>query len=159
MPLSCDHTGTPFTTKPKTCISAKQGDNAQVYSLTNEMKGFAIAAAIIGAASPAYAGAYLNAESNSNFVGGDYDSTVIETHVGYSYSLSESAELYLQGGPAFVLPEDGNEETELSGKLGVVADVSDNVTAYGEVYAITNGGIDFDVDPNITLKAGLTWNF
>ena len=78
----------------RACIP-HSGDNAQVYSLTNEMKGFAIAAAIIGAASPAYAGAYLNAESNSNFVGGDYDSTVLETHVGYSYSLSESAELYL----------------------------------------------------------------
>ena len=48
------------------------------------MKSFIIAGLLLGAShGAAIAGPYLNVEANSGFSGNDYNSTVIENHVGY----------------------------------------------------------------------------
>ena len=117
------------------------------------------AAAIIGFGAPAMAGPYVNIENNAGFVGSDYESAVTETHVGYEGDLGENAGYYVQGGPAFVSPDGGETTTELSGKVGVVADLSDNVELYGEVALRTAGEIDFDEDLNVGTKVGLTYRF
>ena len=56
----------------------------------------AAAAAVAFAPAAALAGPYVNIESNSGFGGSDYDSTLLETHVGYESPLGESASWYIQ---------------------------------------------------------------
>ena len=71
-------------------------------------------------ASPAMAGTYLNGEVRSAFPGGTYTGSIIETHVGQEFELDENGVvIYAQAGPAFVVPDEGDSETELSGKIGV----------------------------------------
>ena len=125
------------------------------------MKSLLIPAAIIGLASPAIAGGtYLNGEVNSSLPGGSYTGSTFETHVGQEFDLGEDGGvLYVQGGPAFQVPDEGDSQTELSGKIGVKLPVSDQVTGYGEVYGITNGGVDLTENIDVKLKAGLRYNF
>ena len=117
-------------------------------------------AAIPFAATSALAGPYVNIESNSGFVGNDYSSTLLETHVGYENGLGENASWYIQGGPALSF-EDGvdDSDTELSGKVGIGIDVTERTNVYGEVWAITDGGIDFDEDLAANVKVGVKYSF
>ena len=123
------------------------------------MKALFLAGAASFLAAPALAGPYVNIENNAGFVGNDYQSAVTETHIGFEGDLGESAGYYIQGGPAFVSPDGGETTTELSGKVGVVAEVSENVELYGEVALRTAGEIDFDEDLNVGTKVGLTYRF
>ena len=125
------------------------------------VKTLAIAAAAsLALASPAMAGTYLNGEVRSAFPGGSYTGSIIETHVGQEFELGDDdGVLYVQAGPAFVVPDEGDSETELSGKIGIQLPVSDQVDAYGEVYAITNGGVDLDQSLDVAVKAGMTYRF
>ena len=119
----------------------------------------AAAAAAPFLAAPAFAGPYVNIESNSGFVGSDYSSSLLETHVGYEGDLGGDAAWYIQGGPALVFPDGGDTTTELSGKVGVSAGLTERLSAYGEVAAITSDQINFDEDLGVGVKAGLKFNF
>ncbi len=124
------------------------------------MKAFIAAAAAAPLfAAPAFAGPYVNIESNSGFTGTDYDSTLLETHVGVEGALGENAGWYVQGGPAIVMPDNGDTTTELSGKVGISVDVTESLNAYGEVAAITTEEINFDEDLNVGVKLGLKYSF
>ena len=115
---------------------------------------FAASAALSLSASSALAGPYVNIENNTGFTGSDYDGTVTETHVGYESGLGESAAWYIQAGPAFVAADGEDLETEISGKVGVGADVSDNVNVYGEVGFITG-----EDDNGYGTKIGVKYSF
>lgn len=123
------------------------------------MKSF-IAAAVAAPlmAAPALAGPYVNIESNSGFTGSDYSSTLLETHVGLEGDLGDAG-WYVQAGPALVFPDGDDTTTELSGKVGIGAPLTERLSAYGEVAAITAGEIDFDEDLNVNVKAGLKFTF
>jgi hypothetical protein len=123
------------------------------------MKALLFAGAASFLAAPAFAGPYVNIESNSGFTGSDYDSTVLETHVGYEGDLGGSAAWYVQGGPALLFPDGDDQTTELSGKIGASVGLTERLSAYGEVAAITSEEIDFDADLNVGVKAGLTFRF
>ena len=112
------------------------------------------AAATVLAAPAAIAGPYVNLESNSGFGGSDYAGSVVEAHIGADIDLSDSASAYLQAGPAFVLPDGGDNETELSGKAGVNVAMSEKLGAYGE-YAFITG--DDELGSNV--KLGLKYSF
>ena len=103
----------------------------------------------------ALAGPYVNVESNSGFVGSDYSGTVTDLHVGYEDSLGESAAWYLQAGPAIVAIDGEDTETELSGKVGIGTDITENLNLYGEVAFITDGSDD----ANYGTKVGVKYNF
>ena len=120
----------------------------------------AAAVAVAFAPAAALAGPYVNIESNSGFGGSDYDSTLLETHVGYESPLGESASWYIQGGPALSFV-DGEEDstTELSGKVGLSVALTEELSAYGEVAAITTEEIDFDEDLNANVKLGVKYSF
>ena len=122
------------------------------------MKFIAISAATVLASTPAFAGVYTNVESNSGFANGDYSSTLVETHVGYEGSLGNDASWYIQGGPAFGFIPDEESEQYASGKVGVSVDLTEDLTGYGEVSAISADEFDFD-EINVGLKAGLTYRF
>lgn len=112
------------------------------------------AAATVLAAPAAIAGPYVNLESNSGFVGTDYGATVIDAHLGADITLSDSASAYLQAGPAFLLPDGGDNDTEFSGKAGVNVAMSEKLGAYGE-YSFLTG----DEDLASGVKLGLKYSF
>ena len=118
------------------------------------MKNLIALAALPMMAAPAMAGPYVNVESNSGFLGSDYGGTAIEAHVGYEGALSDTVSAYAQVGPAFVLPEGGNSETEISGKVGINVAATDNLGFYGEYAAITTPG---DLASNV--KVGVKYAF
>ncbi len=120
---------------------------------------FAATAALSMSAGAAFAGPYVNIENNAGFTGSDFEGSVTETHVGYESALGESAGWYIQGGPAFVSPDGDDTTTELSGKVGIGADVTDRVNVYAEIAAQTQDEINFDEDLNIGTKIGVKYTF
>ena len=121
------------------------------------MKSIINAGLLLGAAhgSVVSAGPYANIENNAAWTGGEYSAAVTEVQVGYEFDNG----IYLQGGPAFVSVDGEELETEYSGKLGIVADVSENLDIYGEVAFIT-ADQSFDSDElNLGTKLGVTYRF
>ena len=123
------------------------------------MKNLLIAAAVIAAPSAAIAGPYVQAESNSSFSGSSYQGSLLETHLGWEADLGAASSWYIQGGPAIVMPDDGDTTTELSGKVGISTEVTDQLEAYGELSAMTTDEMNFDEDLDFGVKAGLTFRF
>ena len=123
------------------------------------MKTIIAVAALSALSVPAFAGPYANVENNAGWVGNDFEGAVTEVHAGYEFEAGENATIYVQAGPAFISIEDEDLETEVSGKLGVVADVSENFEVYGEVAFIT-ADQEFDVDTlSLGTKVGATFRF
>jgi hypothetical protein len=122
------------------------------------MKNFIALAALPMMAAPAMAAPYVNVESNSGFGGSNYVGTSIESHLGVEGSLGGNVTGYAQLGPNFVLPDGGDSEVELSGKVGINVAATDNLGIYGEVWGSTTGG--FEVDELLTnIKAGVKYTF
>ena len=123
------------------------------------MKALLIAGAASFLAAPAFAGPYVNIENNAGFTGSDFEGSVTETHVGFEGGLGDNAGWYIQGGPAFVSPDGENTTTELSGNVGIGADVSENLNLYAEIAAQTQDEINFDEDLNFGTKIGVKYTF
>ena len=123
------------------------------------MKSIIAVAALSALSAPAFAGPYANVENNAGWVGNDFTGAVTEVHAGYEFEAGEDAIIYVQAGPAFIFIEDEEKQTEVSGKFGVIADVSESFEVYGEVAFITEDQ-EFDVD-TLTLgtKVGATYRF
>ena len=119
------------------------------------MKTILAAGALLAFTSPAYAGAYGNVENNASWEAGDYSTAVTEVHAGYEFDNG----IYVQGGPAFVSVEGEDLETEYSGKVGVVAGVSDSLEVYGEVAFITEDQSFDTSELNVGTKVGVTYRF
>ena len=123
------------------------------------MKSVIAAGALLALSSPAFAGPYANVENNAAWLGTDFEVGVTEVHAGYEFNAGEDVDIYVQGGPAFIYVNGEDTETEISGKVGLVADVSDNFELYGEVLFITEDQ-EFDTDElNIGTKIGATYRF
>ena len=111
--------------------------------------GVAVSAAAL--ASPAQAdGLYLNPEFNAGWTGSDFNSSLLEGHVGY-----EAGGLYIQAGPAYLQPDGGDAEVGFSGKMGIGADVSESFGVYGEVSVAKFE----DIDAGYGLKVGGKYKF
>ena len=123
------------------------------------MKALLLAGAASFMAAPAFAGPYVNIENNAGFTGSDFEGSVTETHAGYEAALGEDAAWYVQAGPAFVSPDGEDTTTELSGKVGIGADVTDRINLYAEIAAQTQDEINFDEDLNIGTKIGVKYTF
>ena len=106
----------------------------------------------------AHARPYANVETNSGFAGSDYSATSIETHLGYESSLGESSSWYIQGGPAFIIPDSGEGTQAASGKVGVSTALTSDLDAYGEFAVITADNYDFD-SLSSNVKLGLKYTF
>ncbi len=117
---------------------------------------FAATAALSMSAGAAFAGPYVNIETNAGYTGNDYNAATTDLHVGYEGAIGEDAGFYLQAGPAIVSVDGEDTTTEFSGKAGVGVDIAENVNVYGEVAFITVDGSD---DNNYGLKAGLKYTF
>ena len=106
----------------------------------------AVAASPFLLAGAAFAGPYVNVESNISYPDGDYSGATTDLHIGYEGSLSENAGFYVQGGPSFVAVDgtDGSEG-EISGKLGVSVAATENIGVYGEISCVTAEASNEDV--------------
>ena len=123
------------------------------------MKSIIAVAALSALSTPAFAGPYANVENNAGWVGNEFEGAVTEAHIGYEFEAGENVSLYVQAGPAFFSIEDEELETEVSGKFGVIADVSDSFELYGEVAFVTEDQ-EFDVDTlSLGTKVGATYRF
>lgn len=121
------------------------------------IKSFAaVAAATALGAGSAFAGPYVNIETNAGYTGNDYNAATTDFHVGYEGPIGETAGYYVQAGPSIVSVDGEDTTTEFSGKAGVGVDIAENVNVYGEVAFITVDGQD---DNAYGLKAGLKYTF
>ena len=118
------------------------------------MKSIIAAGLLLGMAhGSAIAGPYANIESNTSWYGNDYVGSTLEAHGGYEGQIGEDGSWYIQAGPALVSPDGGQEEVELSGKVGVGYEISEDVEVYGE-YAFISGS-----ELGSGVKAGVTYRF
>ena len=115
---------------------------------------FAATAALSMSAGAAFAGPYVNVETNAGWVGDDYTAATTDLHVGYEGALGEEASWYAQGGPALVSIDGEETETEFSGKAGVGVGLTEQLSLYGEVSFLTG-----EDDTNYGTKVGVKFAF
>ena len=98
----------------------------------------AVAASPFLLAGAAFAGPYVNVESNISYPDGDYSGATTDLHIGYEGSLGANADYYAQIGPSFTAVDgtDGSEG-EISGKVGVNVAATESLGVYGELSGIT----------------------
>ena len=119
---------------------------------------FAATAALFTSAGAALAGPYVNVETNAGWVGDDYVGATTDIHVGVQGEIG-AASIYVQGGPAIVAIDGEENETRISGKVGVGVPVTDALDIYGELSAITATD-EFDMDDlSVGGKLGVTYTF
>ena len=119
---------------------------------------FAATAALFTSAGAALAGPYVNVETNAGWVGDDYVGATTDIHVGFEGEVGD-ASVYVQGGPAIVAIDGEENETRISGKVGVGVPVTDALDIYGELSAITASD-EFDMDDlSVGGKLGVTYAF
>jgi len=109
-------------------------------------------AAVSAVSTPAFAGFYLNAEVNSGFSGQDYTGSATDLHLGYEGS-NGSASYYVQGGALLSNPDDGESETNFSGKVGGSISASEKIDVYGEFAVVT------DDENSYNSKLGIKYAF
>ena len=102
----------------------------------------AVAASPFLFAGAAFAGPYVNVESNLSYPDGEYSAATTDVHIGYEGSVGTEGKIayYVQGGPSLVHSETADDtETELSGKIGASAPLTDDLSAYAEISGATAG--------------------
>jgi hypothetical protein len=133
-----------YSTPCRGVLSSAGFFNARARYLKTIMSIKSTIAAIFAApfvlSSAAFAGPYVNLESNASYPDGDYTGATTDLAIGFEGSTSEGkVAYYIQGGPAFVHSEAADDtETEFSGKVGASVAVSDDLSVYGEVSGISN---------------------
>ena len=119
----------------------------------------AVAASPFLLAGAAFAGPYVNVESNISYPDGDYSGATTDLHIGYEGDASEKVAYYVQGGPSFVAVDgtDGSEG-EFSGKAGLTLAATENIGVYGEISGVTAEANNDDV-VNWGAKLGAKFTF
>ena len=110
----------------------------------------ALAASPFLFAGAAFAGPYVNVETNSNWTGDDYTSTSTELQLGY-----EGSNWYVSGGPVVSSPDNGESSTDFIGYVGGSLDLTESVGAYGEFSVQTADA----ADNAYTVKVGAKYTF
>ena len=119
---------------------------------------FAATAALFTSAGAALAGPYVNVETNAGWAGDDYVGATTDIHVGFEGEAG-AASVYVQGGPAIVAIDGEENETRISGKVGVGVPVTDALGVYAELSAITATD-EFEMDDlSVGGKLGVKYNF
>ena len=123
----------------------------------------AVAASPFLLAGAAFAGPYVNVESNLSYPDGDYSSTATDIHLGYEGTAGAEGKIayYVQGGPSLNHTEVGdNTETEISGKVGGSYGISEDLGIYAEISGASDGeDSDGDTVRNWGAKLGAKFVF
>ena len=119
----------------------------------------AVAASPFLLAGAAFAGPYVNVESNISYPDGDYSGATTDLHIGYEGAINETAGFYVQGGPSFLAVDGTNgSESEFSGKAGVNVAATDSLGVYGELSGVTGEKSGDDI-VNWGAKLGAKFTF
>ena len=121
----------------------------------------ALAASPFVLAGAAFAGPYVNVESNLSYPDGDYSGATTDLAIGYEGTTSEGkVAYYIQGGPAFVHTESTDDtETQFSGKLGASLAATEDLAVYAEVSGISNEDASGDDIIDFGGKIGAKFTF
>ena len=123
----------------------------------------ALAASPFVFAGAAFAGPYVNVESNLSYPDGDYSAATTDVHIGYEGTVGTEGKIayYVQGGPSLVHSETADDtETEISGKVGASVPVTNDLAAYAEISGATAGeDSDGDTIRNWGAKIGAKFTF
>jgi len=122
----------------------------------------AVAASPFLLAGAAFAGPYVNVESNLSYPDGDYSNAATDVHIGYEGSTTDGKiAYYVQGGPSLNHSEVADEtETELSGKVGASYGINEDLALYGELSGASDGeDSDGDTIRNWGAKIGAKFTF
>ena len=123
----------------------------------------AVAASPFLLAGAAFAGPYVNVESNLTYPDGEYSAATTDVHIGYEGTLGAEGNIayYVQGGPSLAHTEAADDtETELSGKIGASVPVTSDLSAYAEISGATAGeDADGDTIRNWGAKIGAKFVF
>ena len=117
----------------------------------------AASAALSMSAGAAFAGPYVNVETNAGWTGSEYNGAATDLHLGYEGALGERGSYYVQGGATLLTPDGGETDAVPSGKAGLGFAVTDALGAYGEVSFVGSG--DEDLDRGYGAKIGLKYSF
>ena len=119
----------------------------------------AVAASPFLLAGAAFAGPYVNVESNLSYPDGEYTTATTDLHIGYEGALSDNADFYAQVGPAFVHTDSTDDtEGEISRKDGVNVAVNESLGVYGELAGISGEASNDDII-DWTGKIGAKFTF
>ena len=120
----------------------------------------AIAASPFLLAGAAFAGPYVNVESNLSYPDGEYSATATDVHIGFEGGEGKVG-YYVQGGPSLAHSDATDDtETELSGKAGISVAATDALAIYGEISGATNGeDSDGDTVKDFGAKIGAKFVF
>ena len=121
----------------------------------------AVAASPFLLAGAAFAGPYVNVESNLSYPDGAYSSATTDVHVGYE-GVNETGKLayYVQGGPALNHAESTDAtDLDFSGKVGASYAIADATSVYGEISGITDEDSAGESLVNWGAKAGVKFTF
>ena len=122
----------------------------------------AVAASPFLLAGAAFAGPYVNVESNLSYPDGDYSSAATDVHIGYEGATEDGKiAYYVQGGAQLSHTETTDDtETELSGKVGASYGINEDLALYGEVSGASNGeDSDGDTIVDWGAKVGAKFTF
>ena len=121
----------------------------------------AVAASPFLLAGAAFAGPYVNLESNASYPDGDYSGATTDLAIAFEGTTSEGkVAYYIQGGPAFVHDEAADDtETQFSGKVGASVGVSEDLAVYAEVSGISDEDASGDDIINFGGKLGAKFTF
>ena len=123
----------------------------------------AVAASPFLLAGAAFAGPYVNVESNLSYPDGEYSAATTDIHIGYEGTVGTEGKIayYVQGGPSLVHTETADDtETEISGKIGASAPLNEDLSAYAEISGATAGeDSDGDTIRNWGAKIGAKFTF
>ena len=119
----------------------------------------AVAASPFLLAGAAFAGPYVNVESNLSYPDGDYSSATTEVHIGYEGGEGNVA-YYVQGGPSLNHADSTDDtETEFSGKVGLSVAATESLGVYGELSGATDEDSSGDDIVNWGAKLGAKFVF
>ena len=115
------------------------------------MNKIALALAATLASAPAFAGTYVNVESNASYTGNDYTSRTTDLHIGYEGDVGALG-YYIQGGPAFTAADGADGNTDFLGKGGLSIAANEKLDIYGEVSFLTDEVADTAYGTKIGAK-------
>ena len=120
------------------------------------MKTIALAIAASTFAVPAFAGPYVNVETNANYTGSDYTSRGTDLHVGFE-KTSGPVDWYVQGGKTINAVDGADSDSAWSGKVGGSVSATDKLGVYGE-FSFANIA-DEEIDNTYGTKLGVKYSF
>ena len=121
----------------------------------------AVAASPFLLAGAAFAGPYVNVESNLSYPDGSYSGATTDIHVGYEgVNTTGKIAYYVQGGPALNHSEAADDtDLDFSAKVGAAYAIADATSVYGEISGATDEDSNGDSLVNWGAKAGVKFAF